>query len=274
MIGRPSVTLAAMPSRVRNPSPARKRMVAKRRNPDVRDAYQLDVRRVLDTRTMEDGYEIGGIGIVYNGALETFHVTDKPQSILRAVKRRTNVVAAYGPKGAHAELGPGLYLSGVPQFWMGRASGKWSFLDTLSASKTGQLVDALAERVDEDRANGRLTRNEVSRADRTLDGVRSGSYGASALLELAGQPYGIAFWRPSFLQPLGIEPGAPPSIVEVNVVGRFAELNRSMPSAKLLRAMRKSGLQGAFTRMSMGSNAELVLWDSRAVRSARVLPQR
>lgn len=252
------------------PRPPRK--AARRRNPERPDAFNGEVARIYDTRTMEDGYEISGIGIVYNGAMETFHVTDKPQAILRAVKRRTNVVAAYGPKGAHAELGPGLYLSGVPQFWMGRAAGKWSFLDTLPPSKTGRLVDALAERVDEDRANGRLTRNEVSRADRTLDGVRSGAYGASALLELAGQPYGISFWRPSFLGPLGIEPGKSPSIVELNVVGRFAELNRSMPSAKVLRALRRSGLQGAFTRMSMGTNAELVLWDSRAVRSARVLP--
>ena len=94
------------------------------------------------------------------------------------------------------------------------------------------------------------------------------------MLELANQPYAIAFWRPSFLEPLGIEPGRPPSVVEVNVVGRLAELNRSMPPAKLLRTMRRSGLQGAFTRMGMGANAELVLWDSRAVRSTRILPPR
>lgn len=246
----------------------------RRRNPDERAAYLSDVRRVYDTRDMEDGYEIGGIGVVYDGALQTFHVTDHPEKLIASLKRHANVVSAYGPKGAHAELGPGLYLSGVPHFWMNRAHGKWSFLDTLPQSKANRLVDALADRIDEDRASGRLTRSEVTRADRTMDGVRSGSYGASALLELAQQPYAIAFWRPSFLEPLGIEPGRPPSVVEVNVVGRLAELNRSMPPAKLLRTLRRSGLQGAFTRMGMGANAELVLWDSRAVRSTRILPPR
>lgn len=241
------------------------------RNPERRGAFGNDVRRVYDTRQMEDGYELGGVGIVYDGALQTYHVTDHPEKLIASLKRHANVVSAYGPKGKHAELGPGLYMSGVPEFWMSRAHGKWSFLDTLPQGKTNRLVDALAERIDDDRDKGRLTMSETLRADRTLAGVRSGSYGASALLELAQQPYGIGFWRPSFLAPLGIEPGRPPSIVELSVVGTFAELNYSFLAPKLLRVLRRSGLQGAFTRMSMGTNAELVLWDSRAVRSARIL---
>lgn len=251
----------------------RARKTARRRNPERRDAFHGEVARIFDTRTMEDGYGISSIGTVYDGALQTFHVTDKPEKLLASLKRRANVVAAYGPKGQHAELGPGLYMSGVPEFWLGRAHGKWSFLDDLTASQVKRLTYAIVDEVDSQHDSGRITRSETSHADRILDAVRAGRH-PSALLELANQPYAIQFWRPTFLSPLGIEPGRPPSIVELNVVGRFAELNRSQPPAKLLRAMRAAGLQGAFTRMSMGANAELVLWDSRAVRSARVLPQR
>jgi hypothetical protein len=57
MIGRPSVTLAAMPSRVRNPSPARKRMVARHRNPSKPRTYAIARAQIINA-LRADGWDV------------------------------------------------------------------------------------------------------------------------------------------------------------------------------------------------------------------------
>ena len=232
------------------------------------DAFDRWVLRVHDTASGED--LVGIAHATGHGLVRSWHVTDRPEALAAFLKRRGRLVPAFGEKGRTAELGPGLYL-GSPDFWVGRAHGKWAFLKTLDSAQIKRLLDALRAQVDKDRSHRWLSTNEHERAIRTIDLVRDGTYDTSVLVgTLANQPYNVAFWKPEFLKPLGIASVSEPTIVEVIVRGRFAELAGSRPPADVLRTFRRSRLQGAFTRASMTSNPEMVVWDPRAIVSARV----
>ena len=227
-----------------------------------------DVRRIIDTSRR--GEEMPGIGWIDDGILTTYHVTDRPEAVVRFLRRRGALVKAYGEKGRTAELGPGFYTSGNPEFWVGRAGGKWSFLKALDDKKTRKLTHALRQTLLTDRRRGRLTRDELARAVRTTRLVDRGVYYPSVLTEIATLPYAIAFWKPEYLEPLGISPGARPGVVELRVRGRFAQLGQSYPGAGTLRTLRRAGLQGAFTTSGMSTNPEMVVWDPRAIVSAKI----
>lgn len=235
------------------------------------DAFAHDVLRIIDTKKMSAGEQISGVGYIYGGGIVTFHVTDKPEQLIRAMRKRVNVVASYGAKGKHAELGPGLYLSGVPEFWMNRSTDKWSFLEKLTDAQRVRLLGALTSELDEQASSHYVSKGEYAYAMRYIDGVREGTYDSTALTSLAGQPYNIKFWTEQFLAPLGIDAGKAPSVVELEIVGRFAELRNSYPSATLLRMLRRSGIHGAYTRPSIATNPELVLWDSHAILDWRLM---
>ena len=243
-------------------------MIAQEMMRSARDAISdlPDVRGILDTRRGED---VRGIGHAEGNVLIAYHVTDRPHEIVRLLRRRPNLVSRYGEKGKTAELGPGFYTSGNPGYWVGRARGKWNFLGRLPPGKIYALTGALTKEVEEDRS---LTESERTRALRDIRLVETGIYDPEMLTFLANLPYAIPFWQPSFLRPLGITPGETPGVVELKVRGRFAELTRSHPPASLLRTLRRAGLQGAFTRSGISTNPELVIWDPRAVISARVEP--
>jgi len=234
-----------------------------------RDAELTDlpgVRSILDTRRGED---VRGIGRAEDGALVTYHVTDRPHDVVRLLRRRPNLIKSYGEKGRTSELGPGFYASGNPDFWMNRARGKWSFLEGISDRDLRTLTDAL--RRDLERMRG-ITNSEREHAVRDVLYARGGDLEPRVLAYLVNPPYGIAFWRPDYLVPLGLSPGRPPGVVELQIRGRFAELGGAHPPADLLRSLRRAGLQGAFTRAGIATNPELVIWDPRAIVDVRVEP--
>lgn len=233
----------------------------------ARDHDLPGVRYVLDTRRGED---VRGVGHAEGDVLVSYHVTDRPSEVMRFLRRRGALVKAYGEKGRTAELGPGFYASGNPHFWISRAKGKWSFLKGLDARSSARLTHALRQTLLADRRRGRITASELARAVRTTRYVDRGIYEPSALTELATLPYAVAFWKPEFLEPLRISPGARPGVVEIRLRGRFAEMERTHPEAATLRTLRRAGLQGAFTRAGMSTNPELVVWDPRAIVSARI----
>jgi hypothetical protein len=65
-----------------------------------------------------------------------------------------------------------------------------------------------------------------------------------------------------------IDPGRKPHVIEIRIVGKLAEIRKGYDAA-LFRRLRRAGVVGAFTRASMGTNPELVLWEPRAIKSAR-----
>jgi len=238
-----------------------------RTNPS--DDFAMWVVRLVDTTSWDD---IPGIGQIDEGVLTTYHVTDDPGRVLDALRRRVDLIAAYGQKGRWAELGPGLYFSSVPEYWVGRSADKWGFLRTVEGAGLARLLEALEARILDDAALHRLTETETEHALLVIARVRDGSYRPDQLLLVADQPYAIAFWKKSFLEPLGIEASPTPRMVEAKIVGTLAELKGSHPPTDLLRQLRRMGLVGVYTRGGWSTNPELVLWDSKAVISARELP--
>lgn len=232
-----------------------------------------DLIGVTDAGALRHG---SGAGEPDAGGLVTCHVTDDPERVLDAVKNKRRLQAAYGSAGKFSELGAGLYASGAPQMWAGRATQKWSFLSRLDEAQRQRLADQLREILEDQRQRGYITEWEFERGVRDVTrGESSGTSSGTAFywLTVADQPYNIAFWRASFLRPLGIEPDPEPSVVELRVEGPVAELTRSHPDPRLLRDLRRSGVVGAFTPAGWSTNPELVVWDVHAIKSARVNPR-
>jgi len=224
----------------------------------------------VDTTSLPDGDDIPGVGYADGtGALVTYHVTDNPEAVQAIIRRGGRLMAAYGEGGRTSELGPGLYVSGNPNYWVGRARGKWDFLKRLTAPQLSSLLTQLREDIEEMRARKWLSANEYSHAVRDLDLVRDGDYEPTVLTMVASQPYNIKFWEPSYLKRLGIEPGRKPRVLEIRVVGKFGQVSASHPDAGLLRTLRRGGVAGVFTRASMASNPEMVIWDPGAIQSVR-----
>ena len=229
-----------------------------------------DLKRVLDTRSLREGDDVPGVGYADGtGAMVTYHVTDDPDAVRALVSRRGRLMAAYGEKGRSSELGPGLYVSGAPDYWVGRARGKWDFLGRMSPTQLAALLIKLRSDVEQMRAQKWLSSSEYSHAVRDLDYVAQGHYEPTILPMMAGQPYNIKFWQPSYLKEIGIEPGRKPRVLEVRVLGKFGEVARSHPDPALLRMLRRGGVAGVYTRASMASNPEMVVWDPKAIESVR-----
>lgn len=228
-----------------------------------------ELTRIADTSTMRDGDDIPGVGRSDGQALVTYHVTDNPDVVIALVKRRGRLMAAYGERGRSSELGPGLYVSGNPQYWISRAHGKWDFLKRLSASEQERLVHRLRQDVEELGVRNRLSTSEYERGLRDLGYVANGTYDPSILTMFANQPYNIKFWQPEYLEELRIAPGKNPRLLEVRVRGQFAQVSRSHPDHALLRTLRRGRVSGAFTRAGMSTNPEMVIWDPKAIVSVR-----
>lgn len=216
--------------------------------------------RIIDTAHSDD---VGGIAYRNgDGTMTTYHVTDRPDDVMRFLRRKGRVMAAYGEKGRTSELGPGFYTSGNPNVWLSRSTGKWSFLPRLSGPPLERLLHALEKEILERRG---LTESERANALRDISYVRAGHYDAGVLTSLAASPYGVAFWRPEYLEKVGVQGAKEPAVLELRIRGKFAELSRSYADKSLLRNLRRMGLQGAFTRSSMATNPEMVIWDPRAI---------
>lgn len=225
---------------------------------------------VFDTRA--PARQLPGFVDAGGGAQIAYHITDGPDRLLRAIARRIDVVAAYGPRGQYAELGPGLYLTHSPNFWTSRSLKKWAFLDALAPEDLRRLLAALREEVAELVGTRYVSASEAEYVERIMDAVASGTYSPSMLTELSAQPYNVEFWRSRFLRKAGLTPAAPPRVLEVTFAGSFARLDAASPSPTTLRSLRRAGLQGVFTDMGFSTNPELVLWDARSVREAREIP--
>ena len=191
-----------------------------------------------------------------------YHVTDRPERV-GALLRSGRPLVAGRDEGKYGDLGPGLYLSAVPEYWVGRSTGKWDFLGAATEKQRKDIATMLAKRI-EDMPKGYISENERERALRWLDEWKGGLIGDGAVVALADQPYNIRWWESRFLASIGIVPSKPPVNVRVRFAGWFGRVGRTFDCGSM-PAMRAFGLDGIFHPGGWVSNPELVIWENAAV---------
>lgn len=207
-----------------------------------------------------------GYAGVYNErrkAIRAWHVTNDAKQTIELIESGIPLLEMGGEHRDLRELGPGLYMSAVPQLWIGRATKKWEFLEHLNPMQRQVLADALGEIVLGQRQTGYITEGEYEMANKDLGYfAEKGSVGH--VLQLAGQPFNIGFWKPDFLKPLGIKPGPEPEVVEFLVQGIFAGFD-NQPQTRDIKDTIKGGLSGCFLRGGLVNIAQMVVWRDDAI---------
>lgn len=210
--------------------------------------------------------QLGDAGTFHGDTEEIigYHVTDSGSRVVAALEDEGRTIID-GYTGPENELGPGLYISAVPERWLNRAQRKWAFAHRLTEEQRGLVVDKIRTELDA-KSPGHLSQIEIDRALRDLEGIRTGELDPDQLRRFAEQPYNIRVWHEDWLTPLGIEPGAAPLKVEVRAKGKFADLSRSgIPDGARIRQLMDRGYDGAFINGRGAGAPQLVIWNKRAI---------
>lgn len=194
------------------------------------------------------------------GEITGIHVTSDVARVVKALDEG-DVIKTHSE--TFQDLGPGLYVSGTPQLWMGRAPAKWDFVETITPEERTRLVSALRERIAQDRSTQYITENEQETANSYIDQLEGGYTEAAVML--ADQPYNLRWWEPSFLEPLKIKPGTQPAQIPVRLRGTFADLSGQQVTDEAITTLRKQGFDGAFQKGGMVEVPQLVVWNPKAV---------
>lgn len=195
--------------------------------------------------------------------LTGFHVTDDPSVVLNALRSGTPLDRGVDVSPHDDLLASGLYLSEYPKLWMGRASNKWHFTESLSEQQRGSIAQAILQ--DSKFAGGwYLTDSEKERASRWLDSFTE-TGNAVYLQFLADQPYNFASWKPEFLEQFAVVNNRLPQVVPVQAQGLFANITNARISASLITDLKRS-YDGAFIRGSIAFVDQSVVWNNAAVK--------
>lgn len=232
-----------------------------RRNSSLKEIY--GVIRIVDTenvRSYDDAYVFGRAAeFDEEHGVVAWHVTDEPERIVRLIEENADFFNLYGDE-RRAELGPGFYVSAIPHFWASRSTKKWDFIKEISVRKKGIVLHKLREDIE---SQERITDRERETALRWIEFAEK-TKDLSALVMLASAPYSIRWSSEEWLSELGIE-AYRPRAVKVGIVGKFAELSQNYPDISTLHLLQESGIDGVFTRMSMGMNAEISVFRGKSV---------
>lgn len=204
------------------------------------------------------------------GTLRSYHVTDDPVKSIEVLRNRGDFYVREG------DLCGGLYVSTVPHFWEGRSERKWDFLPQLSKGDRATLYGAVYDRLVEQIASKYITQSEFDRAQDTL-ALTMTSDRWQILSIVANQPYNIDI--PKLAKDMGLAKPFEPHYVPVDFTGRYLEFNTQQAieaNEELLRLRHGSleglsrldlcnmlkdyGWDGVYTKASMGTNPELVIW--------------
>jgi rubrerythrin len=195
------------------------------------------------------------------------HVTSDPRPVIKALKAGSDLSQTRG-EGLVGDLGSsGLYFSDNPQVWVGRATAKWSFLDTLTPQQLEGLSDNLLKEIKEQRGVGYISQVEYEYALRDIGYVKTGDFAPTALVMAANQPYNIPFWKQSYLDEIGAKQTKPPIEVVITLEGRFADVtNYKGNPGELVEKLKSQGYDGMIHRGSWGMHEQGVVWNPRAVK--------
>lgn len=232
--------------------------------------------KVINTNelTSEDQYKFGNAAVVEQGHIVAYHVSDDPDKLIQMINSGKQLTATYRKGvGKHAELGPGLYVSGIPNFWLNRSRSKWDFLDNLTDQQRESLADKLKNdkvltgvKLDNGKIYKYITDNERNYAIRDINSWLQNKHNP-ILVMLAGQPFNIAFWKDEYLKTLGIDPSPTPKIVKFKLEGKFADLNNNVLNWPVISDAIRKGLDGGFSKGGWSNNAELAIWKRTAIKN-------
>lgn len=220
-----------------------------------------------DVTSMDRAHSLFGRAAVYDedvGAVVAWHVTSEPEKVWAAIEDGTDFRLTY--MGGDSALGPGLYVSGIPEYWVGRSRSRWDFLSGLTAGQTDCLLAGVADELSRGQSRGRYTRSEIAYATRVLEAAAGGDVGQ--LPTLAGQPFGLPLADRRWLGGCGVE--KPPTLA-LKVAFRpgasleFAELRARYPDVAQLDSLAADGFDGVFSRSGINSNPELVVWSGTSL---------
>ena len=219
--------------------------------------------KIIDTATVtpDDQWRLGNAAIAGEGELYGYHVTSNPDKIMDAFKGPKKLTATYG-FARHNELGPGLYISAVPHFWMGRAPNKFDFLKDLEPTQKQILANAILKSPAMTQKSY-LSDGEKAGLQRDVQEFLNGNW--QSIISLSGQPYNIRFWEPQFLEPLGIEQTKQPTQILIHLKGKFVNLESHTGHVARWGQFIRAGYDGGFTKSGFSSNPELVVWRKEAI---------
>lgn len=206
-----------------------------------------------------------------DGTLRASHVTDDPQKVIDLLKENGDFYAREG------DLCGGLYVSAVPHFWEGRSNRKWAFLPKLSREARGTLYQVIYDKLVDQINSGYITPNEFDNAQNVMAQAMTSDYW-QILDIVANQPFNIDI--PKIAKDLGLATPFEPHRVPVDFVGRYLEFNteravkaneallllrhgsmEGLTRLDLCNMLKSYGWDGVFTKASMGTNPELVIWN-------------
>lgn len=235
--------------------------------------------------------QVMGAATPMNGHLMGFHLTDNPDEALRRLQS-DNLVAM----NPHGDLGGGLYISSVPDYWRVRSQRKWDFAKNLTKAQRQNLVNVILADPRYRKGGGYIADFEVDRLNRDLNMyVESGD--VTYLVITGNQPYNVSITA-DLTRKAGVPEPKEPGLVEVTLSGKFIDaaglytnplrdevINRArawgminkpelmgftLNTKNVVNAWLDSmGYSGMFTRSGMGTNPEMVIWDRKAIVSFR-----
>lgn len=226
---------------------------------------RLGITTVINTR--EKGYEMRGAAWwdETTRICTGIHITDDPRNVIRKLRAGRDPDYAAPEARVQQELGPGLYVSAVPQLWMGRSTGKWLFLTRLTEAERETLANAVVARVNEQHSQRYVSDREAQTMLRDLGYAKSTPGVTHPFVQAAGQPFNIKVWSKEFLSPLGIEASGEPQEVEVEFQGTFAEFSGGYLPEQAYRILRYLGADGAYIRNGFSAVAQTVIWTRSAI---------
>lgn len=205
-----------------------------------------------------------------DGTLRASHVTDDPQKVINLLRDKGDFYARQG------DLCGGLYVSTVPHFWEGRSQKKWDFLPNMSREDRGILYRAIYDQLVDKFQSGYITQREFESAERDMAQAMTTDYW-QILDIVANQPFNVNI--PRMAKDLGLATPFEPHRIRVDFVGRYLEFNTSraieanetllklrhgklegLNRLDLCNMLKSYGWDGVFTKASMGTNPELVIW--------------
>jgi len=218
------------------------------------------IRQVINTNTLaaDANDMLGGAAIARDGSITGWHVTSQPDVLL------SDIVKGRIFDDAHAmrELGPGLYVSAVPRYWLGRAGKTGEVLLNLTKRERTTLAKGVIADVRRLTSTGYITRRESDQAHRMVSSFMQGNN--ESMVIVAGQPWNVPMGDQSWLESHGLGHRYLDSVmVEIQAKGRFVEVSRSLRGNEWKRLART--FDGAIKRNTMTTNPEAVIWNVDAI---------